>query len=216
MEALTLLFTSLGTAAGVGGPAAAATGAKLFSTVVSGLGQISAARYNAAVLRRNQAIEENNARRVRDAGAMRAQDADFEAAAVFGDIIATQGASGFRFGSGSFQARRSKNRITASINRGRIYDDASIEAQSTDERARAFGEEARFEDQKGFFALLSMGGNLGSDLISGANLNSKIAADRLRRAAPNVDYRPPPKPHKHEDLRRFPSSAFSQKRYGQQ
>jgi len=182
------LFTKIGTFVGAESAVAATVGSAVLSTAVTGISAISASRYNAAVLRRNQALEAENAERIRQAGQTAAQEADFEAAAVFGDIIANQGASGFSLDSGSFQARRQKNRLTASINRRRIIRDAEIEGRSADERARAFGASARFERQKGFFALISSGIGFSDDLISGANLASDLKRRQIGRDTSNFGF----------------------------
>ena len=188
MQAALALFTKIGLAVGAEASVAAAVGTSVTSTAITGISAISASRYNSAVLRRNQALEEENAARVRQAGALAAQKSDFEAAAVFGDLIASQGASGFRLGSGSFEARRQKNRSIASVNRRRIIQDAEVEGRSAAERASAFGAEARFERQKGFFALIKSGIGFSDDLISGASLASRIKIGQLGRDRAGVNF----------------------------
>jgi len=183
---ITKLLIGVGAPAATAGAAAGATAISLAGTAISTVAAISASRYQAAVLRRNAAIELMNAQRIRDAGRVQAQDADFEAAAEMGQLIAQQAASGFAVSSQSYIRRRQKNRIRASVNRLRIVDDAEMQARSAEERARGYRAEARAKGAEAFFSLLSGGVGFGQDLIGGANLASNILTRRIGRNAANV------------------------------
>lgn len=137
--------------------------------------------YNAAVLRRKARLEKENAARVAGAGREAAQDADFEAASVLGDVLAAQGGSGFDVTSGSSRARRGKIRSTAATNRKRIVEDADLQAASSLERARAAKLQAKDEIRKGKAGVASAIIGMGTDLIGYANLTTENKLKRLQQ-----------------------------------
>lgn len=179
-------FSTISGALGVGGAAAPATGAGIASTAVGVGSSLLAISYQRSVLARQAAMEEENARRARAAGAIEAQEADFEAAAVASEVLARQGASGLNVRSRAFYRRRTRNAIRATTNRQRIVNDAEVQARNAEERASGARAESRGLGMQALFTGVSGAFDLGTDLISGANLNRRLARQRNQTSVRRV------------------------------
>lgn len=190
MQAVGVLFSGAlggGVAAGGGGLAATlSTGLAIGGTVLSTISGIQAAQFQAAILDQQAAIELGNARRIRQAGSIEAQEADFAALAAIGAETARQGASGVSLNSPSFVRRRARNKVNASTNRLRIIDDAEVQASNATARASAASASASAKRGSIGFGVLSGLIGVGDDLISGASLINESKARRLNRTAVGV------------------------------
>jgi len=185
----TLLTKVLGVGATAAATAGLSTGVALIGTAVSGVAAASASRYNAAILERQAILEQENADLAIQRGRVAAQDADREAAAVMGQVIASQGASGFRVNSGgSFAARRLAIQRTARTNRTRIVQDAEIQAKSARERVKTARMKASAERRKASFGFLSTVLGFSTDLVSGANLAKENTLKGLGRTTADVRF----------------------------
>ena len=173
VSALLGVFTKIGTAvAGTALPTATtatATGASVASTVIATGAAISGAIYQSNILKAKAEAERQNAERVRAAGRVNAQEADFEALAAMAQDSVLQAASGFSLASPSFIRRRDRNAINARLNRNRIVEDAEIEAIGALNRARFAGMEARATRTGAVFDLAAGFTRLGKNLIDEAS-----------------------------------------------
>lgn len=179
------------------GPALTAVGSStalaVASTAIGVAGAVAESRANAAELSyrgaiatRQAQLEEQNAAMVRQAGAVTAQDQDFEAAAIMADELATMSSRGFVVNSPSYARRRNQQAALARRDRLRTVIDANNQAASASNRAataRAEGAQARAGQRNNRISGIL---NIGSSLISGANLAGELAARRISNNARTV------------------------------
>jgi hypothetical protein len=168
------------------GGAGLSTGLALASTAVSGISSIAQNKYQATVLARAAKTEQENAARIRAAGAQQAQQQDVEAREIIEGEIARMGASGFAIDSFSSRGRIAKNRRLSSIDRQRIVEDAELQAKSSDNQANAYIAEAKQAKRASIFDLIGIGIGAGTDLVSGANLVNKIKSARITNSSRTV------------------------------
>lgn len=187
MQLALSLFTKIGTLAqtavgGVAGSAAASTGAALVGTAVSTVGAVSALSMQKAAMDQAAQVEEQNALLARERGQARAQDQDFELAALLSEDQATYSTSGLATGSGSFMATRSRRQVIGRTSRLRAIYDAELQGINAESRAAADRTEARSFGTQSVFRLVSGGLDLGNDLLSGAAMTrTGVAANTQRR-----------------------------------
>lgn len=137
------VIPAIGTLFGVGSATAAT--ASTLSTVGTVLSASSAAlgvvsSYTSAKatkqgLEDQAAQEEANAASVREAGNIKAQDADFDALVQIGEAESSMAGSGFFLGSKTSMRQRRLNRLSARRNSLRIIDDSERQAVAADQRA---------------------------------------------------------------------------------
>lgn len=187
-NAVTSIFTSVGTAAGISGAGAAAAGVGLVSTTISTLGSIQAANYQAAISQRAALIREENANRIVAAGRREAQLQDLEATTQIADDISAQAASGFSLSSRSFIRRRNRLTELAGQDREAIVEDSRVQAQSEREAAGALRAEARQYKRSALFSVLSGSLGIADSLIGGANLAGTVATRRTTNTARTIGF----------------------------
>jgi len=126
-------------------------------------------RYQAGILQRQAEIEKQNALQTAQRARQQAQDLDLQSAAIMGEVIAQQAASGFALSSSSFRQRRDRNTQVANINRTRLVQDAGVEVQNAFARSAGAQASAANLRRTTFFTALSGGFNLGTSYLSSAD-----------------------------------------------
>lgn len=172
---------------------AVSTALALGSTAVGAMGAVSEMNaqraelsYRGAIATRQAQLEEQNAAMVRQAGAVAAQDQDFEAAAIMADELATMSGRGFLVNSASYARRRDQQAALARRDRLRTVVDARNQAASASNRATTARLEADQARAAGRNARTSGILNIGSSLISGASLTGETFARRISNNARTV------------------------------
>lgn len=163
------------------------TAVTIAGTLMSGIGAFQSSQYQAAVLERQAEIDKRNADMAIERGQVRAQEADIDAMFAMGAEKARQGASGFSTNSPSFVQRRRRNRATADLNRRRLVEDSQIESMNFRDSAATNRIEAQGARSAGRNALFGTAFQIGTDLISGAQLTRETKARRLNRQALGIN-----------------------------
>lgn len=158
----------------------------LAGAALSGISAINQASYQSALATRTAKLEEENARRILDAGQKDAQMQDLQAAEAIADEIALNAASGFSVNSPTFVRRRTRLHELATQDRSRIVEDARVQGQAAMERAAGARAEAKAAKRSGFFAFLEAGLTGYNSLLGDANLASSLANRKITQQASTV------------------------------
>ena len=145
------------------------TALQVGATVVGTMGAIQQSNYQSQVALNNQAIAEENARRVIFESQIEAQETDIEARGELGQLLAQQGASGLSLGSGSFALRRKGLEELAAKDRGFIRSQGEVRATRHRQQASDFAGESAMAKASGRGALVSGAFDIGTSLVSGAS-----------------------------------------------
>jgi hypothetical protein len=135
---------------------------------------------------RQAEVDEENARRTREAGKRSAKDKDLEAAIILSRRQASRAASGFEVGSASFLRSAARDRFLATRDRMRIVEGAERRSDSFYERAAGARSEASGAKTAGIFGLIGTGLNLYGDLISDAALTNNTNARKIQRKSREI------------------------------
>ena len=180
--ALGALFggAAAGTVAGATALTKLATAAKVGGGIVSTIGSIASANFNADIAEQNQKLAEENAERIRQQAAVHAQEQDVAARGEIGAIIASAGASGLNLGTGSKLLQRRSAEELAAKDRGFTIFRGEMDAHTEEKRAADFATQSSLASQQGVFA--GVGGllDVGTSLVSGASRVNRIRATTIR------------------------------------
>lgn len=158
----------------------AAVGVSTAGTLLSGVSQIQSSRFEQQVLNRQAEVDEANAVQAASSSQVAQQDRDFAALQEIAALSASQGASGFARGVGSF-ARQSENlRTLARRDSLRIRHDGNMEAQNFRAQAASRRAQAGMSGRAATFGLISTGLNLGTTLLGGASAFNHQRATMMR------------------------------------
>lgn len=186
MQAIAVVGPALASAGTSTALAVASTAVGVGGAIMEARAQRAELAYRGAIATRQAVLEEQNAAMVRQAGAVAAQDVDFENAAIMAEELATMSSRGFLTSSPSYVRRRNQQAALARRDRLRTVVDANNQAASASNRAAA----ARAEASQSRAGARNAGRagilNIGSSLISGANLAGELAARRLSNEARTV------------------------------
>ena len=157
------------------------TAISIAGTVASAFASIQQANYAAQVARFNASINNQNAERAIERSRIEAQDQDFIARALIGQITADQAASGLSLSSGSFALQRKTLRTLARQDAKRIVQAGDIEAFNFRVAAAGNTATAGLAKSAGFNSLVSgalgVAGDIsslaGKSLVSGALTSRK-------------------------------------------
>lgn len=159
-----------GTAAAI-----ASTITSVAGTALSAIGAMQQAKMQEQVAKNEAFKQEQNRLKAIEESRISAQDADQQAAAELGALIANAGASGIDLGSGSKAlAVRSQEKLAAR-DRARIIHAGEIDATNYENNRRSALAEASGARSAGRFAMLGGALDIGSSLISGATQYSKAS-----------------------------------------
>lgn len=157
------LFSAIGSGlSNIGLGTALSVGSSVLGTVSA----IGAANYQAGVARNNALIAEQNAMQASDRAQQEQVEADRETAALLGEQVAIQGASGLT-GASQLRTRRSANRL-GQQDRENIRLGGDREIQNFRQQAENFRAEGRAAKSQATGALIGGIFDAGSSLISGA------------------------------------------------
>lgn len=150
-------------------------------TAIQGFGQMQESSYQAAVMKQNAEIADENARRSMAQAAQDAADKDMEARMEIGSVLAQASASGLNMNAGSMLLRRKDMSTFAQQDRSRIIEGGRREAenyfqQSADARGQA---KALRAGKKWQFLGTVM--SAGSSFLNGRDMVSKINYSRGQR-----------------------------------
>jgi len=149
----------------------------LAGTAITTVKASQQAKFQAAVAKQNAEINEDNADRARDRAQIEAQDQNRIDAAIQGQLLADQAASGLALGSGSFALQRKGAKVDTTLNAKRRAQAGELEANRFLTQAGVSKSEAANFKTAGKTALLSgalsaagsiAGSAAGSSLLSGA------------------------------------------------
>ena len=145
----------------------------LAGTALTAVKASQQAKFQAKVAQQNADINEDNADRARDRAQVEAQDQNRIDAAIQGQILADQAASGLALGGGSFALQRKAARVDTALNAKRIRQGGELEADRFLKLASTGQSDAANFKTAGKTALLSgalsaAGSIAGSSLLSGA------------------------------------------------
>lgn len=155
-----------------------ATGISAAGSVISMIGNMQAASYQAAVAQRNAQIMEENARRELDRAQVEVQDQAEAARFQIGQVIAAQGASGISLNTGSALRRRDDLTQLASRDALRTRQDAELRAENMRQGAADFRAEAGQARSRRTFSIFSGVADVGSTLIGGATQLNRLRSMR--------------------------------------
>lgn len=169
--------------AGVGTAAAATAGSTLLSTLgtvasvggtlYSGYTAMQEANYQAKLSEYNASLSEDNARRAVERAQIEQQSSDNEAAAIIGEQLAAQGASGISIGSRSAMLTRKSQ---AELNRKdalNIRQAGDVEAYNYKQDAAGLRASADAQRKAGRTAMISSLFSAGTSLLSNAKPTAK-------------------------------------------
>lgn len=177
---------AVGAAGGIGGALSAVT--TLLGGVVSAVGamqqgQAAAAQadYQAQIAERNAEVERINAERARDSAQIEQQQSDIETAALLGQQLAAQTASGVDIGVGSPVGARKAARIIGRRDALNIRYAGEVEGFNREVAAQGFDANAQLQRMTGRNALRQ--GALGAfGSLIGTARNLSLGAARRARA----------------------------------
>lgn len=138
------------------------------STVLSTVGAVGAANYQAQVAKNNAVIADQNAQKASDAAQQEQLASDQQTAALVGEQEAIQGASGLSInGASQLRTRRTAQRLgrTDAIN---IRNQGNTEIQQFLQQGENFRAEARSQKATATGALIGGAFDIGSSLIGGS------------------------------------------------
>jgi hypothetical protein len=205
MQAIPLLFASLGggaavgagaavaggaTAAAVGTAAAAAstgatfagiagslaTGLSIVGTVASLSAANSQANYTASVASRNAVIAERNAVEATENAQRENRQRGAMASGEIGNLLANQAASGLNLGSGSYALARKSQAALAANDSEITTETATRQARNFREQGAGFKSEAAQSLASKKYNRLSAGLQIGTSLVSGAAKTNRATA----------------------------------------
>lgn len=183
VQPLAALFSG-GAAAGtaVGAASAAGTLATMATVVSSAAGIITTLNQRDFEDQRADQLQEAASRRL-FSSQVEAQETDFEAAAAMEQQLAQQAASGLDLSSGSFQAARRKNKVTARLNTLRVRQEGEIDAANYRQEASDARTKKRQLGTQLIFDAVAGGINTGASLIErSARIDAAKARSITRQA----------------------------------
>lgn len=149
-------------------------------TAVQGLGAMSEANYQSAVMKQNAEIADQNARRTMAQSAQDAADKDMEARLEIGAVLAQASVSGLDMNSGSMLLRRRDMSSFAGQDRRRIIEGGRAEAENSLQEAAGYRAQSRALRKGMKWQLLGTALSAGSSFLNGRDMVSKINYQRSR------------------------------------
>ena len=142
-------------------------------TILEGISTLTGIGYQQSVLAQQQKVDQANYERTIAAGLSDAREGDQEALALMDREQRVFAASGFALGSPAYVRRAAANRINATVNRGRIVEDANLQAESTRNRMIGRNMESKGLRRSAMFTVLGTAIGTGTSLLEGASLTSR-------------------------------------------
>lgn len=187
--------------------AAVAAVAGLASGIVSGVGGMMSANYQAQVAKNNEQVARYNAERASVTGGIEAQMKDLEHSQLQGQQITQQAASGVALSGGSQIRTRLASRMYAAGDRMAISEAANMERYGHLVEATNFKAERKSAQMQGKLALVGgildgvsafagseFGGKFGKSMLGGAKSSPRAPIPKARPPGLGVVPKPRPRP----------------------
>lgn len=178
MQAIPAAIAAMG-----GWGTALAAGSAAF-TAISGYQQ---GMYQSRVAANNAQIANDNAKRVTQETAVKAQEQDWQAQTEMGALLANLGASGLSVGTGSAALRRKSQENLAAKDRAYTTYEGETQATGYKQQSQDFTAEAAANRSAAQNALISGVLDIGSSLVGGA---SKVNVAKAKRINAGIGSKP--------------------------
>ena len=147
-------------------------------TAIQGLGAMQESSYQAAVMKQNAAIQDENARRSVAQAAQDAADKDMEARLEIGSLLAQASASGVDMNSGSMLLRRKDMNTFAAQDRRRITEAGRDEAMAYRQEGANLRGQAKSLKAGRKWQLLGTGLSSATSFVNGRDTVAKVNYQR--------------------------------------